>query len=105
MSDLFKMLDTFKNMQSKLQETQDALAKRSFTGSAGGGMVTVQCDGKLQLTRIKLERTVVNPDDIEMLEDLIVVAAAEAQKKAADAMQEEMGKLTGGMNLPFKLPF
>jgi nucleoid-associated protein EbfC len=105
MSDLFKMLDTFKNMQAKLQETQESLAKRSFSGSAGGGMVTVQCDGKLQLTRIKLERTVVNPDDIEMLEDLIVVAAAEAQKKAADAMQEEMGKLTGGMNLPFKLPF
>jgi DNA-binding YbaB/EbfC family protein len=105
MADLFKMLDTFKQMQGRLQEAQDALARRTFTGSAGGGMVTVECDGKMTLKRVKLERTVVNPDDIEMLEDLIVVASAEAQKKAGDAMQEEMGKVTGGIDLPFKLPF
>jgi DNA-binding YbaB/EbfC family protein len=105
MADLFKMLDTFKQMQGRLQEAQETLARRTFTGSAGGGMVSVECDGKMQLRRIKLERTVVNPDDIEMLEDLIIVAAAEAQKKAADAMQEEMGKVTGGIDLPFKLPF
>lgn len=99
------MLDTFRQMQGRLQESQDALARQTFTGSAGGGMVTVECDGKLQLKRVKIERTVVNPDDIEMLEDLIVVASAEAQKKAANAMQAEMGKVTGGMDLPFKLPF
>ncbi|MBL0171406.1 MAG: YbaB/EbfC family nucleoid-associated protein [Gemmatimonadaceae bacterium] len=103
--DMFKMLDTFRQMQSRLQESQDALARQTFTGAAGGGMVTVECDGKLQLKRVKIERTVVNPDDIEMLEDLIVVASAEAQKKAADAMQAEMGKVTGGVDLPFKLPF
>jgi hypothetical protein len=105
MADIFKMLETFKQMQGRLQEAQETLARRSFTGSAGGGMVTVECDGKMMLKRVKLERTVVNPDDIEMLEDLIVVASAEAQKKAADAMQEEMGKVTGGIDLPFKLPF
>ena len=105
MADLFKMLDTFRQMQGKLQTAQDDLSRRSFTGSAGGGMVTVECDGKMMLKRVKLERTVVNPDDIEMLEDLIAIASAEAQKKAADAMQAEMGKLTGGMDLPFKLPF
>lgn len=99
------MLDTFKQMQSRLQEAQDTLAQRTFTGSAGGGMVTVECDGKMQLKRIKLERTVVNPDDTEMLEDLIVVASAEAQKKASAAMQDEMAKVTGGIDLPFKLPF
>lgn len=103
--DLLKMLDTFKHMQGRLQEAQDALGKRTFSGSAGGGMVTVECDGKLQLKRVKIERSVVNPDDIEMLEDLVVAASAEAQKKAADAMQEEMGKVTGGLDLPFKLPF
>jgi DNA-binding YbaB/EbfC family protein len=103
--DMLKMLDTFRQMQGRLQESQDALARQTFTGSAGGGMVTVECDGKLQLKRVKIERTVVNPDDIEMLEDLIVVASAEAQKKAANAMQAEMGKVTGGMDLPFKLPF
>ena len=107
MADLFKMLDTFRQMQGRLQEAQETLARRQFTGTAGGGMVTVECDGKLQVKRIKLEPTVVNKDDIEMLEDLIVVATAEAQKKAADAMQEEMGKVTGGLPLPpgFKLPF
>ncbi len=105
MSDMFKMLDTFRQMQGRLQEAQEALARRTFTGSAGAGMVTVECDGKLQLKRVKIERTVVNPDDIEMLEDLIVVASSEAQKKAADAMQEEMSKVTGGIELPFKLPF
>ena len=103
--DLLKMLDTFKNVQGRLQEAQETLARRTFTGSAGGGMVTVECDGKLQVKRIKIERSVVNPDDIEMLEDLIVVASLEAQKKAGDAMQEEMGKVTGGIDLPFKLPF
>lgn len=105
MSDLFKMLDTFKNMQSRLHSAQEALAARTFTGSAGGGMVTVDCDGKMTVKRVKLEPTVVNPADIEMLEDLIAVACAEAQKKAADAMAEEMTKVTGGIELPFKLPF
>lgn len=105
MADLFKMLDTFRQMQSKLQTAQEELSRRVYTGSAGGGMVTVECDGKMMLKRVKLERTVVNPDDIEMLEDLIAVASAEAQKKAADAMQEEMSKVTGGIDLPFKLPF
>lgn len=105
MADLFKMLDTFRQMQSKLQTAQEELARRTYSGSAGGGMVTVECDGKMMLKRVKLERTVVNPEDIEMLEDLIAVASAEAQKKAADAMQEEMSKVTGGIDLPFKLPF
>lgn len=105
MADIFKMLDTFRQMQGRLQTAQEELAKKSFTGSAGGGMVTVECDGKMMLKRVKLERSVVNPDDIEMLEDLIAVASAEAQKKAADAMQEEMSKVTGGIDLPFKLPF
>jgi DNA-binding YbaB/EbfC family protein len=105
MADLFKMLETFKQMQGRLQQAQEELGRSAFTGSAGGGMVTVECDGKLQLKRIKLDPTVVNPADIEMLEDLIAVAVTEAQKKAADAMQAEMAKVTGGMDLPFKLPF
>lgn len=105
MADIFKMLDTFRQMQGRLQTAQEELAKKSFTATAGGGMVSVEVDGKMMLKRVKLERSVVNPDDIEMLEDLIVVAAAEAQKKAADAMQQEMSKVTGGIDLPFKLPF
>ena len=104
MADLFKMLEQFRTMQTKLQSVQDDLSRRSFTATAGGGMVTVEVDGKMMLKRVKLERSVVNPDDIEMLEDLIVVAMGEAQKKAADVAQEELGKVTGGIELPFKLP-
>lgn len=101
--DLFKMMGQFKDMQSRMQTMQDEMSQRTFSALAGGGMVAADVDGKMQLKRIKLDPTVVN--DIEMLEDLIVVAVAEAQKKAAEAMQMELSKVTGGIDLPFKLPF
>ena len=68
-------------------------------------MVTADVTGTGQITKIKLDPGVVNPADIEMLEDLVVVAVADAQQKAQTAAQEHMGKVTGGLNLPFKLPF
>ena len=73
--------------------------------SAGGGMVTVDADGKGTITRVKIDPSVADPKDLEMLEDLVLVAVNEAQKKAAELAKEEMSKLTGGLNLPFKLPF
>jgi DNA-binding YbaB/EbfC family protein len=103
--DLFKMMGQFKDMQARMQTMQDEMAQRTFSALAGGGMVAADVDGKLQLKRIKLDPTIVNGNDIEMLEDLIVVAVAEAQKKAAEAMQMELSKVTGGNDLPFKLPF
>ncbi|MDP1859024.1 MAG: YbaB/EbfC family nucleoid-associated protein [Gemmatimonadaceae bacterium] len=105
MSDIFKILQQAQQVQSKMQQIQDELAQRSVTGSAGGGMVTVHADGKGTVKKVKIDPSVVNPADIEMLEDLIAIAVGEAQKKANDLAQEEMAKLTGGMNLPFKLPF
>ena len=99
------MMGQVKEMQGRMSALQDELANRTFTALAGGGMVTADVDGKMQLKRIKLDPTIVTPNDIEMLEDLIVVAVAEAQKKAAEAMQMEMQKVTGGIELPFKLPF
>lgn len=105
MSDIFKILQQAQQVQSKMQQIQDELAQRSVTGTAGGGMVTVHADGKGTVKKIKIDPSVVNSADIEMLEDLIAIAVGEAQKKANDLAQEEMGKLTGGMNLPFKLPF
>lgn len=105
MTDFFKILEQFKQMQGRLQTAQEELSKASFTASAGGGMVTVECDGKMTVKRVKIDKSVVNPDDVEMLEDLIVVAVTEAQKKAAEVAASEMGKLTGGIELPFKLPF
>jgi hypothetical protein len=92
MADLFKMLDTFRQMQGKLAAAQEELARRTFSGTAGGGMVTVECDGKMMLKRIKLERTVVNPDDIEMLEDLIVVAPEERRKRHPTPCRKRWGR-------------
>ena len=100
-----KILQQAQQMQGRLQEIQDELSQQTVSGSAGGGMVTAEADGKGQLRRIKIDATVVDPSDVEMLEDLILVAVSDAQKKAAALAQEEMGKLTGGMDLPFKLPF
>ncbi|MEP7347795.1 MAG: YbaB/EbfC family nucleoid-associated protein [Gemmatimonadaceae bacterium] len=105
MRDLFKMLQDAQAMQTRLEQMQNELAQKSVSGSAGGGMVTVEADGRGQIKRIKLDPLAVNPADLEMLEDLIVVAVADAQKKAQQLAQEEMSKLTGGLNLPFKLPF
>ena len=72
---------------------------------AGHTLLTVTADGKGQITAVKIDPGVVNPDDVEMLEDLVMVAVRDAQKKAGDLAKSEMGKLTGGMDLPFKLPF
>ena len=100
-----KILQQAQQMQGRLQELQDQLQQQTVTGSAGGGMVTVEADGKGQVRRVKLDPSVVTASDVEMLEDLIVVAVADAQTKAAALAQAEMGKLTGGLSLPFKLPF
>jgi hypothetical protein len=103
--DLFKMMGQVKDMQARMQSMQEEMGNRTFSALAGGGLVAADVDGKMQLKRIKLDPSVVSGGDIEMLEDLIVVAVAEAQKKAAEAMQMELQKVTGGIELPFKLPF
>ena len=105
MADIMKILQQAKEMQGRFQKMQDELQQRTVTASSGGGMVTVEADGMGTVRRVKLDPSVVNPSDVEMLEDLIVVAVAEAQKKAQALQQEETGKLTGGLGLPFKLPF
>jgi DNA-binding YbaB/EbfC family protein len=104
MADFMKMLQQAQQLQGRLQEIQDQLQQQTVSGSAGGGMVRVEADGKGQVRRIQLDPSVVSAADVEMLEDLIVVAVADAQKKAAELAQQEMGKLTGGVPLPFKLP-
>jgi nucleoid-associated protein EbfC len=104
MADFMKILQQAQQMQGRLQEIQDQLQQQTVTGTAGGGMVRVEADGKGQIRHIKLDPSVISAADVEMLEDLIVVAVTEAQKKAAALAQEEMGKLTGGLQLPFKLP-
>lgn len=105
MADFMKILQQAQEMQGKLQQMQDSLAQQTVSAAAGGGMVTVEADGRGQLKRVKIDPSVVDPNDVEMLEDLVLVAVSEVQKKAAELAQAEMGKLTGGLPLPFKLPF
>jgi nucleoid-associated protein EbfC len=105
MADFNKILQQAQQMQGRLQQFQDELANKSVTGTSGGGMVSVTADGKGHVRAVKIDPSVVNPADVEMLEDLIAVAVADAQKKATDLAQEEMQKLTGGLPMPFKLPF
>ncbi len=105
MADFMKLMQQAQQVQGRLQQMQEALERLSVTGTAGGGMVTVEADGKGTVRKVKLDPSVVNPSDVEMLEDLIVVAVADAQKKAAEVQQAEMGRVTGGLDLPFQLPF
>ena len=105
MPDFMKILQQAQEMQGRYQKIQEELDKRSVIGSAGGGMVSAEVSGTGQIKKIKLDQSVVNPADLEMLEDLIVVAVSDAQQKAQKLAQDELGKLTGGLNLPFKLPF
>ena len=105
MPDFMKILQQAQEMQGRFQKIQEELQQQTVSGSAGGGMVTAEVNGTGQIQRIKLDPSVVNPSDIEMLEDLVMVAVADAQKKAQTLAQEHMGKLTGGLSLPFKLPF
>jgi len=105
MADLMKILQQAQEMQGRFQKIQEELQRITVSGSAGGGMVTVEANGQGTVQRVKIDPSVVNPADVEMLEDLVVVAVTEAQKKAQAQAQQELGKLTGGLPLPFKLPF
>lgn len=104
MADFMKLMQQAQQMQGRLQQMQEELAQRKVSASSGGGMVTVEADGKGQVTRIKIDPSIVDPQEVEMLEDLVTVAVTEAQKQAADLAKNEMGKLAGGLNLPFGFP-
>jgi DNA-binding YbaB/EbfC family protein len=102
---MMKILQQAQDMQARMKKLQDELEAMTITGTSGGGMVSADVNGQGMLKRVKIDPSVVNPADTEMLEDLVAVAVAEAQKKAQERQQQEMGSLAGGMNLPFKLPF
>jgi nucleoid-associated protein EbfC len=107
MKNLGNMLKEAQKLQSKMADMQAKLAETELSGAAGGGMVTVTLNGKGEMRKVKIDRTLVDPDEIEILEDLIVAANNDAKVKVESYVQEEMGKLTGGMSLPggLKLPF
>lgn len=87
-------------LQAKMLKVQEEMATRTAEATAGGGMVTAVANGKHELVSVKVEKEVVNPDDVEMLQDLILAAVNEALKKSQEMVAEEMKKLTGGMNIP-----
>lgn len=107
MKNLGNLMKQAQQMQAKMGEMQAKMAELEVTGASGGGMLRVTLNGKYELKGIKIDKALVDPDDVEVLEDLIVAAFNDAKTKAETAMQDEMAKLTGGLNLPpgMKLPF
>ena len=89
-----------RQMQDKMAKLQEEMASKTVEAAAGGGMVTATANGAGDIVSIKIEPQVVDPDDVEMLEDLVRAACNEAVRKGKDLMAEEMKKLTGGMNIP-----
>lgn len=87
-------------LQEKMAKAQEEAGKKTVEATSGGGMVTVIANGRQELLSIKVDRQVVNPEDIEMLQDLVLAAVNEALKKSRDMMAEEMKGLTGGLNIP-----
>lgn len=107
MKNLGNMLKQAQELQSKMADMQAKLNDIEVDGSAGGGMVAVTLNGKGEMRRVKIDRTLVDPDEVEVLEDLVVAAFNDAKVRVEAHVQQEMGKLTGGLNLPpgLKLPF
>ena len=107
MKDLSKLMKQAQEMQQRVGEMQEALASAELDGSAGGGMVTVTLNGKGDMRRIKIDPAIAGPDDIEVLEDLIVAAHGAARARVEAHAAEEMKKVTGGMQLPpgMEMPF
>ena len=87
-------------MQKQMEETTKALEESTYEATAGGGVVKVVVSGKKEVVSVHLEEEVVDPDDVEMLEDLVLSAINEALKKADEETSSKMGKLTGGLNIP-----
>lgn len=100
MPDLGNLMDIAQKLQGDVAKMQENLARMQCDASAGGGMVTATVNGQYQLVAIKIDKDVVDPNDIGMLQDLIVAAINQAMTKMRETAQNEMSKLTGGMNIP-----
>lgn len=107
MKNLGQMLKQAQDMQAKMAEMQASLGNLEVAGQAGGGLVSVTVTGKGDLKKVSIDPKLAQPEDVGVLEDLIVAAFRDAKSKADQRVQEEMAKLTGGLTLPpgFKLPF
>jgi len=95
-----KMMKQVQKMQQDMMKLQEELANRTVESTAGGGVVRVVANGKNEVTAIEIKPEVVDPEDVEMLQDLVLAAVNEALKKAQDMASQEMGRLTGGLKIP-----
>lgn len=93
------IMKQYQRMQRKLEETQEELAKKEYTGQAGGGAVKATVTGAKVLTKLELDKDAVDPEDVETIEDMIVAAVNQALESADEDSQSQMGKLTGGLGL------
>ena len=94
------MMKQAKKMQQEMGKVQEEARGKTVEASVGGGMVTVIANGAMEIISIKIDREVVNPDDIDMLQDLVTAASNEALRRAQQMVNEEIGKVTGGLNIP-----
>lgn len=100
MKDLMGMMKQMGEMQARFKEMQEELARTEIEGQSGGGLVHLTVDGKGEVKRVRIDPSLLKPDEGEILEDLIVAAAADARAKADSAMQSKMSEITGGIPLP-----
>lgn len=100
MGNMQNMMKQMQKMQKKMTEAQEQLGEERVEGTAGGGMVTVTVSGHKEIMEVKIKPEVVDPDDIEMLEDLVLAATNDALKKAEELTSKTMGQFTKGLNLP-----
>jgi nucleoid-associated protein EbfC len=107
MKNLGKMMKQAQEMQSKMQEMQSELEKSEHMGTSGGGLVNVTLNGKFEMRTLKIDPSIFNSDDAEIVQDLIVAAYNDAKRKVDEFNKTEMAKLTGGIDLPegMNLPF
>lgn len=107
MKNLGQMMRQAQEMQAKMNELQERLASAEVEGASGGGLVRASLNGKGELKGLKIDPALVDPQEVEVLEDLVVAAVNDAKSKVEAKVAEEMRKLTGGLELPpgFKLPF
>ena len=107
MGDMAKMMKAAQEMQGKMAQMQEDMHNIMVTGESGAGLVKATCSAKGELKTLNIDPSIFNGDDKEVVEDLILAAIKDAQCKASDKAQEEMGKITEGMGLPkdMKLPF
>jgi DNA-binding YbaB/EbfC family protein len=100
MKGMGNMMKQAQKLQAKMLKMQEELGERTVETSAGGGMISVVANGRQQIVSITIDKEVVDPDDVEMLQDLILAAVNDALNKAQEMVAGEMGKLTGGFNIP-----